>query len=45
MPEFIYECMEDYRDVQRIPVELLHLADPSDEMLRSYLNKSVGFVS
>ena len=44
MSEYVYECMEDYRDVQRIPVELLHLADPSDEMLHSYLKKSIGFV-
>lgn len=31
-------------DSRTIPLELLHLADPSDEMLDSYLDRSVGFV-
>ena len=31
-------------DTRAIPLELLHLADPSDEMLDSYLDRSVGFV-
>ncbi len=44
MSEYIYSCMENQGDLQRIPVELLHLADPSDEMLHSYWNKSVGVV-
>jgi len=38
---YIIKEMDDSR---AIPLELLHLADPSDEMLYSYLDRSVGFV-
>ncbi len=36
--------IQEINDTRAIPLELLHLADPSDEMLDSYLDRSVGFV-